>query len=153
MKARAPSRRVHEAGFSFIEAAIAAAIVAVALVPLLAAEVQLRRAAIANDRRLSDVAADEGALAILRDINVATSGTGKADLGAGRELIWTATPMTPFAHSFRPDGAPSDFDVAIFRVTATITAARADQRHAFTVDQVGWRRSDSAASRTSATAP
>lgn len=123
-----------ETGFSTLEVIAAVAIIAVALVPIAALQVQLAR----TQARLVEIQTDStdvrNALALLRDINPMLTPTGQRRLDDQTNLIWTSAP----ASSLRPSVNPAGFEVQLYRVSGAI--ARGDGSvTSLQLDMVGWR--------------
>jgi general secretion pathway protein I len=123
-----------QAGFSVIEALVAVAIIAIALLPLAALQGQVSRAAAQQQTLQLRLAAERNALAVLKEVNPMREGEGVRDLGGGRTLRWTAVPISETA----PNRA-GGFEVALYRLEVQIADANGAAVSMLTLDQVGWR--------------
>lgn len=127
-------KRAHQSGFSVIEALVAVAIVALAMLPLASLQGQVSRAAARQQQVQMRVSAEHNALALLRDLNIMTAPEGVRDLGAGLTLRWRAAPISRLVR-----GTSGEFDVTLFRVEASVEDANQRAVADFSVDQLGWR--------------
>ncbi len=127
-------KRTAQSGFSAIEALVAVAIVALALVPLASLQGQVSRTVARQQETQVRLNAERNALALLREVNLADAPQASRELGAGQVLRWQAEAISPPTRS-----SSGEFDVTLYRLEATI----ADQDGAiiaeFSLEQLGWR--------------
>lgn len=124
-----------QAGFSVIEALVAVAIMAVAMLPLASLQGQVSRTAAQQQHLQARFAAERSAMAVLRDANMMAAPSGAFDLGAEFTLHWNARPIS---RTVRTNSG--EFDVALFAVEASVSDANAREIARFSIDQIGWRR-------------
>jgi type II secretory pathway component PulJ len=125
-------------GFSAIEALIAVAIVAVALVPLLDLQ---RQVLIAHERQTAlyeEAAAIENALVLLRDLNPSATRSGTLRLGDGA-VSWTSSLMGVVRATRRSDANGQTYLVGRYRVEVLATSSDGAQRRLVTLEKLGWQ--------------
>ncbi len=127
-------KREQQSGFSVIEALVAVAIMAVAILPLASLQGQVSRTAGRQQQVQLSLAAERSAMAVLRDLNMMEAPDGALDLGGGRVLRWQARPISSTAAT-----NSGEFSVALYAVEAQVSDARGREISKFSVDQVGWR--------------
>ncbi len=127
-------KRWEQSGFSAMEALVAVAIVAVAMVPLASLQGQVSRDAARQQAEQARLASERSALVLLRAVNPMQEPSGIRELGGGLVLHWTARPISEAA----PTNA-GGFDVALYRIEAQIQDSGRRPLANFAVDQVGWR--------------
>ncbi|WP_298158099.1 prepilin-type N-terminal cleavage/methylation domain-containing protein [Brevundimonas sp.] len=127
-------------GFSLIEALIALSIAAMTLTAIFELQTQMVRAQQRASQGLDEVAAQENALALTRDLNPMAQPEGSIRLPDGDTIRWESEPLTePRINAGLPEG-DGRFEVQLFTVTVTIErdAGRAPAPLVF--DRVGWRQ-------------
>ncbi|MEQ1619008.1 MAG: prepilin-type N-terminal cleavage/methylation domain-containing protein [Terricaulis sp.] len=130
-------KREQQSGFSVIEALVAVAIIAVAILPLASLQGQVSRTAGRQQQAQLSLAAERSAMAALRDLNVMETPDGALELGGDRVLRWQAHPISSAAAT-----NSGEFSVALYAVQAQVADHRGREIAKFSVDQVGWRRAD-----------
>jgi type II secretory pathway pseudopilin PulG len=138
MSARTGNAR---AGFSALEALIAAAILGLALAPLLDLQRQSVRAAARYDAAREALSLQRSALDVLTSVNPMIEPSGRRVLTDQLSFEWVASPLTRTTRSvgyFRPEGG---FDVALFRLDVRILRNRT-LATTFSTEQIGWRKTD-----------
>ena len=126
-----------QAGFSLLEALIAVALIAAALLPLLALQGQLTRTVLAVERAGTTAKDMTSALSFLRTLNPMRDPEGTEQLGDAI-LSWTARPASDERPALDQGGAPGRFMLQLYDIEATITYD--DGRSvAFSVRALGWR--------------
>lgn len=133
-----------ERGFSALEALIAVAIVAMALVPILALRAQAARDYQRQAEMRAAATAQSNALAILREINPMAEPSGVRTLGRDDRLVWRAVPISRPVRSVGFETPDGEFDVALYRIDAEVRGRDQAPRAHFTVDLVGWRPTNAA---------
>lgn len=134
------SARRLENGFSVIEALVALAIVALALIPLMALQAQVSRTYARDQLERAELNAKQNALALLRDVNVLASPQGARRLDSAHLLRWWATPLTAPTRTTRQGQGFGDFEIVLFRVDAAIEGGAPPRAPvSFSLEQVGWR--------------
>ena len=129
-------------GFSLIEALVALAIAAM----MLTAIFELQQQMIRGQRRATDVmeqvAAQENALALTRDLNPMEQPQGTLELPDGDVLRWTSNPRTePRINAGFPTG-DGRFQVQLFTVTVEVERRNGRSPAPLVFDRMGWRRVD-----------
>ena len=130
-------RRSGSSGFSVIEALVAVAILAIALVPLLSLQIQVQRNFQREREARLEIADQRNALALLRDMNMMQSPNGQIALSRERVLIWRATPISRETQTIAR-GANA-FAVALYRVDVEVRGPRGRRLSGFRTEQLGWR--------------
>lgn len=132
-------RRVRTAqmGLTVIEALVAIALVAVALVPLLELQGQMARSALAIERAERRLIARENAAAYLRLINPMRAISGEERLG-DVTLRWRADALTDERPIFDSVGQPGRFSAQLFRIDATLVFSDG-RRESLELTQMGWK--------------
>ena len=129
-----------QAGFSLLEALIAVALIAAALLPLLALQGQLTRTVLAVERAGTSAKDMTSALSFLRTVNPMRDPKGTEQLGDA-VLSWAARPVSDERPALDQGGTPGRFILQLYEIDATI--AYDDGRRAeVTVRAVGWRPTD-----------
>ena len=137
-----------QAGFSVIEALVAIAVIAVALVPLVGLQIQVSRDHVRQRGVRAEIAAQRNALALLRDANIMETPQGERDLGDGQRMRWSATPLSRLTRTTDHGAGDGGFDVMLYKVVITIDPTGAGvigdgvpngTPFAFEVEQLGWR--------------
>lgn len=141
------SRAGHEAGFSALEALVAVAIVAIALLPLVAIQGDTARQAAAIVRTEGRLAYREAALERVSVLNPMVQPEGAEPLGEA-QLVWTAIPVTEVRVLGMTPGISSRFEAAVFSVEMRIELPSGDQ-DSFSVHRLGTRAVRPMAWRTS----
>ena len=130
-------KRGAQSGFSAIEALVALAIIAVALVPLTDLQTQIVRGHSRQREIREQAAMQQNALAVLRDINLMAAPDGARLIGENLTLRWRATPLSRVVRSTRAGEGDGDFNVRLYRVAVEVSGPRSAA--SFSVDQVGWQ--------------
>lgn len=128
------------AGFSLIEALVALAVAAMALLAIFSLQQQLAEGERRHTRTLELVALQRNALALTQDLNPTTEPSGSLRLAGGQTVSWTAEPLTaPRTNVGLPVGEGA-FEVRLYRVRVAITDARGVRLGGLDFDRIGWRR-------------
>ncbi|NBB63525.1 prepilin-type N-terminal cleavage/methylation domain-containing protein [Pseudomonas sp. ODNR1LW] len=134
--------RVERGGFSLIEALIALTIAAITLTAIFELQQQMAR----GQRRATDVmeqvAAQENALALIRDLNPMEQPEGSIELPEGDTIRWSATPKTQVQRNAGFPIGDGLFDVQLFTVTVEVNRRNGRSPAPLVVDRLGWRRVD-----------
>lgn len=130
-------KRRRQSGFSVIEALIAVAIMAAAILPLASLQGQVSRSTAQQQQVQARLAAERSAMAVLRDANMMATPNGALDLGGGKVLRWQARPISSTIAT-----NSGGFDVALYAVEAHVVDERGREIASLSVDQVGWRRTE-----------
>ena len=135
-------KRAARPGFSLIEALIALTIAAMTLTVIFELQQQMVR----GQRRASDamdqVAAQENALALIRDINPMEQPQGSIALPEGDTIRWSAAPRTAVRRNAGFPLGDGMFDVQLFTVTVQVERRNGRSPGPLVVDRLGWRRVD-----------
>ncbi|QYF86433.1 prepilin-type N-terminal cleavage/methylation domain-containing protein [Brevundimonas sp. PAMC22021] len=132
-------RRARE-GFSLIEALIALAIAAMTLTAIF----ELQQQMIRGQRRAADameqVAAQENALALTRDLNPLEQPEGTLELPEGDTIRWSSEPQTELRTNAGFPTGDGLFQVQLFTVTVEIDRRNGRSPAPLVFDRMGWRR-------------
>lgn len=132
-------RRVRQ-GFSLIEALVALAIAAMVLTAIFELQQQMARGQRRAADALEQVAAQENALALTRDVNPMEQPEGVIELPDGDVVRWTSTPKTePRTNAGFPTG-DGVFQVQLFTLTVQVERRNGRSPAPLVFDRMGWRR-------------
>jgi Tfp pilus assembly protein PilV len=132
-------RKQSASGFSALEALVAVAIIAVALVPLLDLQTQVTRDAVRQQALYAESVAIQDGLALLRDLNPMANESGALPHGEGGQIVWRARPITRPTQTTLGGSGYGPFDVQLYTVEIEVTAQSGAAVAAFSVDKLGWR--------------
>ena len=128
-------------GFSLIEALVALAIAAMTLTAIF----ELQQQMIRGQRRATDVmeqvAVQENALALTRDLNPMDQPLGTIELPEGDVIRWTSAPKTEMRTNAGFPTGDGMFQVQLFTVTVEIDRRNGRSPAPLVFDRMGWRRS------------
>ena len=125
------------AGFSALEALIAAAILAVALVPLLDMQRQAARQATRLEALQVALSAQRSAIDLLTTINPMAEPVGARAITETLTMRWRAVALTPAKRGVSYLAGPAQVQAALYRIEVTVEAEGQPIR-TFEIDQVGW---------------
>jgi type II secretory pathway component PulJ len=132
-------RRPRE-GFSLIEALVALTIAAMTLTAIF----ELQQQMIRGQRRAADameqVAAQENALALTRDLNPIEEPQGVIQLPEGDTVRWSSEPKTEMRTNAGFPTGDGMFQVQLFTVTVEIERRNGRSPAPLVFDRMGWRR-------------
>jgi prepilin-type N-terminal cleavage/methylation domain-containing protein len=127
-------------GFSLIEALVALAIAAMVLTAIFELQQQMARGQRRAADALEQVAAQENALALTRDVNPMEQPEGVIELPDGDVVRWTSTPKTePRTNAGFPTGDGA-FQVQLFTLTVQVERRNGRSPAPLVFDRMGWRR-------------
>lgn len=126
-------------GFSALEALIAAALLGVALAPLLDLQRQSFRAAARVEAAQAEVSAQGTALDLLTSVNVMAEPAGRRLISERFAMEWRARALTRVIPGVGYLAADGGFDTALYAVDVRVLDG-AREVAAFQVEQIGWRR-------------
>ena len=127
-------------GFSLIEALVALAIAAMVLTAIFELQQQMARGQRRAADALEQVAAQENALALIRDVNPLEQPEGAIALPGGDVVRWTSTPKTePRTNAGFPTGDGA-FQVQLFTLTVQVERRNGRSPAPLVFDRMGWRR-------------
>ena len=124
------------AGFSVLEALIAMAVLAAALLPILQLQGQMARTALSVERADANIAAQQNALAFLRTVNFQHHQAGEMDIG-NAVLNWSASPVQPAALTRHANGDGGRYIMTLYTVTARLVFHDGHE-HEFAFEGLGW---------------
>lgn len=131
------------AGFTLIEALVALAIAAVTLTAIFQLQVQMARSQQRAQAVLSQVALQENALALIREINVMERPEGQTTLPGGDTVRWSARPLGESRRNVTEASTSGRYEVQMFEVTIETSSPGRRSPPDMTIERVGWRRLDS----------
>ena len=133
--------RCERSGFSLIEALVALTIAALILAAIFELQVQMVRGQQRAVDAMEQVAAQENALALTRDINPTASPQGRISLPEGDMISWTSEPLgLPQQNAGLLSGNGS-YQVQLYRLTVTVERANGRSPSPLVFDRMGWRNS------------
>jgi Tfp pilus assembly protein PilV len=126
---------VREGGFSALEAIVAITILAVGLVPLAGLQARTKADLAQIDRSLDRMEWRQEALVLLAGVNPMQESRGSWRLSDGATVSWAAAPVSAVRPALGADGAPSDTNVAIYRIRLE---RQSDVADVMEIDAIGW---------------
>ena len=133
--------RRRRSGFSLIEALVALTIAALTLAAIFELQVQMVRGQQRAVEAMEQVAAQENALALTRDINPMVSPQGRISLPEGDTISWTSEALgLPQQNTGFPTGNGS-YQVQLYRLTVRVERANGRSPSPLVFDRMGWSNS------------
>lgn len=132
------------AGFTLIEALVALAIAAMTMTAIFQLQTQMARDQRRAEAVLRQVAAQENALALVRDLNFAERPSGEMALPAGDVVRWSASPVGPLTRNVALNSVNGRFEVQLFEVTVALDRPDGRNPPDMIIERMGWRLLDSA---------
>lgn len=127
-------------GFSLIEALVALTIAAMTLTAIFELQQQMVR----SQRRAADVmtqvTAQENALALIRGLNPMMRPDGEIEAPGGDTIHWRSTPKSQIQRAAGFPSGDGSFDVQLFTVTVQIERPNGRSPAPMVVDRMGWRK-------------
>ena len=133
-------RRVRP-GFTLIEALVALAIAAMTMTAIFQLQIQMAQGQRRAQAVLQQVAVQENALALIRDINFMDRPEGEFAVPGGDVIRWRATPKGEPKGNLGP-GNGGRYVVQLYEVTVAIKRPGGRNPADMTVERMGWRRTD-----------
>jgi len=131
--------RRRRSGFSLIEALVALTIAALTLGAVFQLQIQMARGQQRAAEAIAQVAAQENAIALTRDLNPMAEPVGEIALAGGDTIRWDAVPRDePIRNAGFPFGN-GNYDVQLFTVTVTVERAIGRDPLPLVFDRMGWR--------------
>lgn len=127
-------------GFSLIEALVALAIAAMTLTVIFELQVRMVRAQERASQVLLQVAAQENAIALLRDMNPKEQPVGELQIPEGDLIRWRSEPLNRSVTNAGFPTGDGSFEVQLYRVTVEIETAKGRRPQPLVFDRLGWRR-------------
>lgn len=122
---------------------MALAIAALTLTAIFQLQVQMARSQQRAQAVLSQVALQENALALVRDINVMERPEGQMSLPGGGIVRWSATAIGEKRRNVTEASTSGRYEVQLFEVTVEISSPGRRSPPKLTIERLGWRRLDS----------
>ena len=132
-------RRARE-GFSLIEALVALSIAAMTLTAIFELQQQMIRGQRRAANALEQVASQENALALTRDLNPIEEPQGAIQLPEGDTIRWSSEPKTEMRTNAGFPTGDGMFQVRLFTVTVEIERRNGRSPAPLVFDRMGWRR-------------
>ncbi len=127
-------------GFSLIEALVALAIAAMTLTAIFELQQQMIRGQRRAANALEQVASQENALALTRDLNPMEQPQGVIELPDGDTIRWSSDPKTEMRTNAGFPTGDGMFQVQLFTVTVEIERRNGRSPAPLMFDRMGWRR-------------
>lgn len=128
-----------KAGFTLMEALVALAIAATTLAAVMGIQQELINAQRQNDRILKTSNMERDALALVKDINPASTPEGEIELPPNLMVRWTSEPVSDDKLTAGFPRGDGNYTATLYSVTVTVQdGAGKDMIPAFTVERVGW---------------
>lgn len=128
------------AGFSLIEALVALAIASMTLMAIFELQVQMARGQERANRAIEQVAAQENALALIKNFNFTERPEGRIEIPGGDTVFWNSEALTEPRVNVGYMWGQGLFEVTLYRVTVGIERSGANAPAPLTLERVGWRR-------------
>lgn len=136
---RQPSKAGRD-GFSLIEALVALAIASMTLMAIFELQVQMARGQARAQRAVEQVASQDNALALVRDINFSEQPQGQIAMPGGDQVQWTSEPLTPPEINVGYGSRTGIFEVTLHQVTVQIIRKGEASPSPLHFERLGWRR-------------
>ncbi|MGX1588784.1 type IV pilus modification PilV family protein [Brevundimonas diminuta] len=127
-------------GFSLIEALVALAIASMTLMAIFELQIQMTRSQQRAALAIEQVAAQENALALTRNLNPMAQPQGRIELPGGDTIVWTTEPRSERRINAGFPGGDGAFEVQLYRVTVGVERAHGRSPAPLVFDRIGWRR-------------
>lgn len=134
---------VRRDGFSLIEALVALTIAALMLTAIFELQQQMARGQRRALNAIYRVAAQENAIALVRNVNPMATPTGMIQLPAGDKISWTATAIGPARNNAGFPKGDGLFIVQLFLVTVSIEDGAGRRMPVLSFERLGWKRLES----------
>lgn len=139
--------RRRRSGFSLIEALVALTIAAVTLAAIFELQVQMVRGQQRAVEAMAQVAAQENALALTRDINPMLSPEGRISLPEGDTVSWVSEPLGPPRQNAGFPNGNGIYQVQLFRLTVRVERAGGRSPAPLVFNRLGWANAVQSAGR------
>jgi prepilin-type N-terminal cleavage/methylation domain-containing protein len=126
-----------DSGFTILEALVALAILAAALIPLLGMQSQFVDRIAAQERLQTRLSLESALVAALEDINLQLHQSGQIN-GVGYRAEWQAAARGPAASTRISSGEPARFDLQAYTVTIRVVYEDGRQE-LYRLPGLGWR--------------
>lgn len=127
-------------GFSLIEALVALAIAAMTLMAIFELQIQMARSQQRAALAIEQVAVQENALALTRNLNPMQQPQGRIELPGGDTVVWSAEPKSERRINAGFPAGDGAFEVQLYRVTVGVERAQGRPPAPLVFDRLGWRR-------------
>ncbi len=132
-------KRLGRAGFSLIEALVALTIAALVLGAIFELQLMMIRGQQRAVLVMEQVAAQENAIALTRDINPMATPEGQIALPGGDTVLWTSEPKGVARRNAGFPIGDGSHDVQLFTVTVTMERQNGRPPAPLVFDRLGWR--------------
>ena len=127
-------------GFSLIEALVALTVAAMTLAAIFELQILMVRGQQRAVQAMEQVAVQENALALTRDVNPMLQPVGRIALPQGDTVTWTSVPQgAPVTNAGFPAGN-GNYQVQLFTMTVAVEPARGAPPLPLQFDRLGWAR-------------
>lgn len=133
------SSRARE-GFSLIEALVALAIASMTLMAIFELQIQMARSQQRAALAIGQVAAQENALALTRNLNPMQQPQGRIELPDGDAIVWSAEPKSERRVNAGFPAGDGAYEVQLYRVTVGVERPQGRPPAPLVFDRLGWRR-------------
>ena len=128
------------AGFSLIEALVALAIASMTLMAIFELQIQMARSQQRAAEAIEQVASQESALALTRQLNPMDQPHGRIELPEGDVIVWEAEPRSERRINAGFPTGDGSYEVQLYRVTVGVERRQGRSPAPLVFDRVGWRR-------------
>ena len=128
------------AGFSLIEALVALAIASMTLMAIFELQIQMARSQQRAALAIEQVAVQENALALTRNLNPMAQPQGRVELPDGDVVVWSAEPKSERRINAGFPAGDGAFEVQLYSVTVGVERVQGRPPAPLIFDRVGWRR-------------
>lgn len=130
--------RRRRSGFSLIEALVALTIAAITLTAIFELQIQMVRGRERADEALKQVAAQENAIALVRDVNVMAQPFGEVAMPQGDTVRWSSEPIGQPVRGAGFPGGDGRYRIQRFRVTVEVERRAGRSPRPMVFERVGW---------------
>lgn len=140
MRSVARQRASRRDGFSLIEALVALAIASMTLMAIFELQIQMTRSQQRAALAIEQVAAQENALALTRNLNPMEQPQGRIELPDGDTIVWSAEPKSERRINAGFPVGDGAFEVQLYQVTVGVERAQGRPPAPLVFDRLGWQR-------------
>ena len=127
-------------GFSLIEALVALAIASMTLMAIFELQIQMTRSQQRAAQAIEQVAAQENALALTRNLNPMQQPQGRIEMPGGDTVVWESEPTGERRINAGFPAGDGAFEVQLYRVTVGVERAQGRPPAPMVFDRLGWQR-------------
>lgn len=139
-------RQRQREGFSLIEALVALAIASMTLMAIFELQIQMARGQERAALAVAQVAVQENALALVKDLNFSERPEGEILLPDGDRIFWTSEALTTPRRNVGNPSGQGNYEVQLYRVTLSVEKRTGPSPAPIVLERLGWTRLELTAS-------